>query len=144
MGKVDVERAELVCSPSLGRNIAEESRVKGGNDGHLHASIGEVHTADAAFVLSGHAQEVLIGELLGVTGGLKRGHHELILLGDLLLLALLGLHLSDLVLDVVEVDFHGLRPITSLGIGAFDVFFNDGLGNSVVMMTDMLTQLLLD
>ena len=79
-----------------------------------------------------------------MTGGLKRGHHELILLGDLLLLALLGLHLSDLVLDVVEVDFHGLRPITSLGIGAFDVFFNDGLGNSVVMMTDMLTQLLLD
>ena len=144
MGKVHVEGAELVRSPFVGRHVAEEIWVEGRNNGHLHAGIGEVDTANAAFVLSGHAQEVLIAELLGVAGGLERGHHELILLGDLLLLALLGLHLSDLVLDVIEVDFHGLRPIASLGVGALDIFCDDCLGARIMVMTDVLFQLLLD
>ena len=144
MGKVHVEGAELVRSPSLGWDIAEESGVERRDDGHLHAGIGKVYTADAAIVLEGHAQEVLVGELLGVAGGLKRGHHELILLGDLLLLALLGLHLSDFVLDVVEVDFHGFSPAALLSVGTIDVLCDDGLGRVIMMMTDVLFQFLLD
>ena len=144
MGEVHVEGAELLRFPLVGWNVAEEIRVEGRNNGHLHAGIGEVDTADAAIVFSGHAQEVLIAELLGVTGGLERGHHVLILLGNLLLLALLGLHLSDLVLDVIEVDFHGLRPIAGLGVGALNIFCDDCLGARIMVMTDVLFQLLLD
>ena len=79
-----------------------------------------------------------------MAGGLERGHHELILLRDLLLLALLGLHLSNFILDVTKVDVHGLIPTTLLSVGAIDVLSDDGLGTVIMMPTDVLTHLLLD
>ena len=101
--KIDVELTKLLALPVRGRDETEALGVNDGDDGHLHAGVGEINTADAAIVFCGDAQVILVGELLGVAGWLQRGHLEGVLLGDLLDLALLLLFGGNLVLDLGEV-----------------------------------------
>ena len=88
VSKVDIELTKLLAIPVGGRDISKALGVDDGDDGHLHAGIGKINTADAAFVFGGNTQVVLVRELLGVASWLQRGHLEGILLGDLLLFLL--------------------------------------------------------
>lgn len=112
-----MELAEYVAIPVRWEDdLASSLRVDEGHDGHSHLGVGKINTADAAIILSGHSEVVIVRELLGVTGRLEGSHHELVIAGDLLLLALLLFHGGDLVLDLVQINFELFRPLlTSLG-----------------------------
>ena len=89
-------------------------------------------------------QVVVALELFGVASGLQGRHHELVVVRDLLLLALLLLEFSNFVLDVIELDVETLFPVTHLGAWSLTRFLNDSLRFDVVVITDLLTQLLND
>lgn len=56
-----------------------------------------------------------------MTGRLKRSHHELVVVGDLLLLALLFLEVGNLILDLVELNLERLLPVTFFSAWARDI-----------------------
>ena len=98
--EIDGELAKHLSLPIHGWNVAEALRVDDRHDSHLHASVGQVHAANATIVLSRHAQVILVRELLGVASWLQRSHLEGILLGNLLHLSLLFLLSGNLILDL--------------------------------------------
>ena len=144
VSKVDIELTKLLAIPVGGRDISKALGVDDGDDGHLHAGIGKINTADAAFVFGGNAQVVLVRELLGVASWLQRGHLEGILLGDFLGLALLLLFGGNLVLDLGEIETHLLFPVAFVGRWALNLLLDDGSSLFVGVVADFLLEDLLD
>ena len=135
VGSIEIVRAGL---------SADAVGVDHGYDGHGHARIREVNTANHTIVLERHCEEVFVRELVGVAGRLQRGHHELVCVRDFLLLALLLLEVGNLVLDLVKLDIHALLPVAFLGSRAVDFLTDDGLDLSLVVALDLLLAHLLN
>ena len=77
MRKIDSEVAKRVGSPSSCRGQeAEASWIYHRYDGHRHAAIWKVDTADATIKLNKNAKEILVGDVLGVDCGLDTSHQE--------------------------------------------------------------------
>jgi len=121
-----VELAEHAAGPVRWNDKAGSLRVDEGHDGHSHLGVGKINAADAAIILSGHSEVVIVRELLGVTGRLEGSHHELVIAGDLLLLALLLFHGGDLVLDLVQINLELFRPFLA-SFGSLNTLLDDSL-----------------
>jgi len=137
-----VELAEHAASPVRWNDEAGSLGVDEGHDGHTHLGVGKINAADAAIILSGHSEVVIVRELLGVTGRLEGSHHELVIAGDLLLLALLLFHGGDLVLDLVQINLELFRPFLA-SFGSLNTLLDDSLG-SEIRVTSLIDARLLD
>jgi len=144
VGEVDRKGAQGVGHPaSCGRLEAEALGVDQGNNGHGLAAVGEIDTADAAVILDEDAEEVLVGDSLRVAGSLHTSHHERVLFRDHLLHALLFLELSNLVLDLVQLEVQVRGPIRDASVGAFNCLVDKAMAVDVRVVSDTLGQDLL-
>lgn len=103
MLEVDLEEAKVLGLVIFRGLESEKFGVDHGDDGQGESAVGQVGTASAAVVGDLGAEEVLVGDELGVGGRLDGGHHEPVFGTDFLLLALFLLHLGDFVLNLVQI-----------------------------------------
>ena len=83
VSKIDSEAAKRVRSPAAcRRHKTEAGGIHHRHDCHRHAAIWKVYTADTAIKLNKNAEEVFVGDVLGVHCTLDTRHHELVLWGD--------------------------------------------------------------
>ena len=144
--QVDVEGAKLVGGPAgLRGGEAEAGRVHNGDDSERSATVWQVNAADASIVLNEHAEEVVVAEAFGVSGGLNALHHEHVLLGDGLLNTLLLLGAGNFVLDLSQVELHLLLPVSLASSGRVGCLpLNEPVSVGVTMMTTPDGENLLD
>ena len=136
--QIDLEEAKVVWLPVVRRHEAKACWIDKRHDRQWHAAVWKIDTADAAVILELHAQEVFVCAMFAVTSWLHASHHELIFRRYLLLNSLLLMEVLDLVLDLVQGNFHLSRPLSCLRIRSFHLLFDelgcDGVG--MVVMVD--------
>ena len=98
--QADSERPVDSGAPALIGHLGEALWVHNGHDREGHAAVRQVSAAGAPVIRQLHFEEIFVGDVLAVGGRLHASHHELVLLGDLLLHTLLFLGLLHLVLDL--------------------------------------------
>ena len=146
MPEIKNELTQLVWLPLCRRLEPEASWVDKRHDSERHATIGQIDTADTAVVLNEHAKEVVVGDALGVSGGLHASHHKLVLRGDLLLNTLLLFGLSNFVLNLAEIEHHLSGPVSNTSLRAIlrpDSLLNQFVAVSVTVVTALDTEHLL-
>lgn len=144
MIEINSKLAQRLRVPVTTWHEPEAHWVDKGHDGHLHPCIRKVDAADTAIILSGHVQVVLAAEFLGVASRLQGGHHELVLIRDLLHFALLFLFISNLVLDLIKLQFELLFPVALVGSRSIAVLRDDRFALRIVVAVDFLLHHLSD
>ena len=132
--ELEVESAERLGLPAIGRGESKASRVHDRDDGDRHAGVGQVRAAGAAVVSQLDAQEVLVGDKAGVGRALDTSHHKGIFGGDLLLDAVLLLCVGHVVADGAEVHHQFGLPASLPESGPSDFAVDEvgGVGIGVV------------
>ena len=145
MGKADSEGAKSIRGPAVGRNlVAEAGWVDKRHDSQRSAAVRQIDTTNASIVLNEHAQEVLIGDALGVAGRLHTSHHELVLWRNGFHDTLLLLLINNFVLDFAHIELHGGFPISDTGSGSLDSLVNKPVVVCVTVATSADSHHLLD
>ena len=145
MGQFEVEGTKRHRHPASCRGLeAEASWVDQRNDGHGHSAVGQIDAADASIELDEDAQEVLVGDTLGVGSCLHSRHHELVLWGELLDLTLLLFLSSHFILDLGQIERHLGGPVGVASFRPVDSLIYESMSMDVTVVTASDSQDLLD